>query len=47
MDTEALSAIVEVQRSIGTGELDVDGTMQLIAERVQDVANPPESPLVY
>jgi hypothetical protein len=39
MDTEALSAIVEVQRSIGTGELDVDGTMQLIAERVQDVAN--------
>jgi hypothetical protein len=39
MDTEALSAIVEVQRSIGTGELDVDGTMQLIAERVQGVAN--------
>ena len=39
MDTEALSAIVEVQQSIETGELDVDGTMQLIAERVQNVAN--------
>jgi len=39
MDTEALSAIVGVQQSIGTGELDVDGTMQLIAERVQNVAN--------
>jgi hypothetical protein len=39
MDAESLSAIVEVQRSIGTGELDVDGTMQLIAERVRNVAN--------
>jgi GAF domain-containing protein len=39
MDAESLSAIVEVQRSIGTGELDVDGTMQVIAERVRNVAN--------
>ena len=39
MDAESLSAIVQVQRSIGTGELDVDGTMQLIADRVRNVAN--------
>jgi hypothetical protein len=39
MDTKSLSAIVELQRSIGTGELDVEGTMQLVVERVRNVAN--------
>ncbi len=34
-----LSAIVEVQGLIGRRELDVDGTMQLIVDRAQNVAN--------
>jgi len=36
--TESLSVVVDVQRSIETGEFDV-GTMQLIAERVRKIAN--------
>ena len=39
MDTESLSAIVELQGSIGSGELDVDGAMDLIAGRARNVAN--------
>jgi putative methionine-R-sulfoxide reductase with GAF domain len=39
MDTESLSAIVEVERSIATGKLDVDGAMNLIAVRARKVAN--------
>jgi predicted DNA-binding protein (UPF0251 family)/putative methionine-R-sulfoxide reductase with GAF domain len=39
MDTESLSAIVELQGSIGSGELDVDGAMDLIAVRARNVAN--------
>jgi hypothetical protein len=39
MDKQWLSAIVEVQGLIGRSELDVDGTMQLIVDRAQTVAN--------
>jgi len=39
MDKQWLSAIVEVQGLIGRRELDVDGTMQLIVDRAQKVAN--------
>jgi GAF domain len=39
MDKQWLSAIVEVQGLIGKRELDVDGTMQLIVDRAQKVAN--------
>lgn len=39
MDKQWLSAIVEVQRLIGRRELDVNGTMQLIVDRAQTVAN--------
>jgi hypothetical protein len=39
MDKQWLSAIVEVQGLIGRRELDVDGTMQLIVDRAQTVAN--------
>jgi hypothetical protein len=39
MDKQWLSAIVEVQGLIGRRELDVDGTMQLIVDRAQNVAN--------
>lgn len=39
MDTESLSAIVELQRSIATGAIDVSGAMPLIAERARNVAN--------
>jgi GAF domain-containing protein len=39
MDKQWLSAIVEVQGLISKGELDVDGTMQLIVDRAQSVAN--------
>src|ERR1700719_432968 len=39
MDKQWLSAIVEVQGLIGRRELDVDGTMQLIVDRAQAVAN--------
>jgi hypothetical protein len=39
MDKQWLSAIVEVQGLIGRKELDVDGTMQLIVDRAQTVAN--------
>jgi putative methionine-R-sulfoxide reductase with GAF domain len=39
MDTKSLSAIVELQRSIATRELDVDGAMDLIAVRAQNIAN--------
>jgi putative methionine-R-sulfoxide reductase with GAF domain len=38
-NTESISAIVEVQRLIATGEIDVDGTMHLIADRARNVAN--------
>jgi hypothetical protein len=39
MDNESLSAIVELQESIATGELDLDGAMDLIAVRARNVAN--------
>lgn len=39
MDKQWLSAIVEVQGLISRKELDVDGTMQLIVDRAQTVAN--------
>jgi GAF domain len=39
MNKQWLSAIVEVQGLIGRRELDVDGTMQLIVDRAQSVAN--------
>jgi hypothetical protein len=39
IDTESLSAIVELQESIATRELDVDGAMALIAVRSRNVAN--------
>jgi hypothetical protein len=39
MDKQWLSAIVEVQGLISRRELDVDGTMQLIVDRAQTVAN--------
>ena len=44
MDAQALSAFVELQRSIERGELDVDGAMHLIADRARNVANATESP---
>jgi hypothetical protein len=39
MDTKALSDIVELQGAIATGELDVDGAMDLIAARARKIAN--------
>jgi hypothetical protein len=39
MDTQSLSAIVELQQSIATGALDVDGATHLIAERARNVAD--------
>jgi hypothetical protein len=39
MDTRLLSAIVEVQRSIATGEADADRAMHLIAELALNVGN--------
>jgi hypothetical protein len=39
MDTESLTAIVELQRAIATGEADVDRAMDMIAVRARNVAN--------
>ncbi len=39
MNTESLSAIVKLQGSIATGEVDMDGAMDMIAVRAQNVAN--------
>jgi hypothetical protein len=39
MDKQWLSSIVELQELIGRRERDVDGTMQLIVDRAQTVAN--------
>jgi hypothetical protein len=39
MNRQSLSAIVEVQRLIAKGELDVDGAMHLIVECARNVAN--------
>src|SRR4030088_717167 len=39
VDSQSLSAIVEIQRLIAKGDLDVDGTLHLIVDRTQDVAN--------
>ena len=39
MDTEVLSAIVELQGTIATGELDVDDAMDLIAMRSRNITN--------
>ena len=39
MDSQSLSAIVEVERSITRGELDVDGAMHLIVDSARNVAN--------
>jgi len=38
-DSRSLSAIMEVQRLVLKGELDLEGAMRLIAESVQDVAH--------
>jgi len=39
MDDESRSALIAIQRSIATGELDVDQTMRLIADRARNIAN--------
>lgn len=39
IETRSLSAVVELQGMIATGELDVDRAMTLIADRARDVAN--------
>jgi hypothetical protein len=39
MDRQSLSAIVEVERLIAKGELDVDGAMHLIVDCARNVAN--------
>lgn len=39
MDSQSLSAIVEVERLITRGELDVDGAMHLIVDSARNVAN--------
>lgn len=39
MDSQSLSSIVELQRLITGGDLDVDGALHLIVERTQNVAN--------
>jgi len=39
MDSQSLSAIVELQRLISRGDLDVDGALHLIVDRAQNVAN--------
>ncbi len=39
MDAESLTAIVELQRAIATGEADVDRAMDVIAVRARNVAN--------
>jgi hypothetical protein len=39
LDTQSLSALVELQQLIVTGELDLDGAVHLIAERARNVAN--------
>ena len=39
MDAESLTAIVELQQAIATGEADVDRAMDLIAVRARNVAN--------
>ena len=39
MDSQSLSAIVEVQRLIAKGELDVDGAMRFIVDCARNVAN--------
>jgi hypothetical protein len=39
MDSQSLSALVEVQRSIATGEPNVERTLHLIAELALNVAN--------
>lgn len=39
MDTESLTALLELQRTIATGELDMDRAMYQVAERARSVAN--------
>jgi hypothetical protein len=39
VDSQSLSAVVEIQRLIANGDLDVDGALHLIVDRTQDVAN--------
>src|ERR1700746_3123696 len=39
IDDESRSALIAIQRSIATGELDLDQTMRLIAERARNIAN--------
>jgi hypothetical protein len=39
MDAQSLSALLELQRSIATGEPDVDRAMHLVADRARNVAN--------
>jgi len=39
VDSQSLSAMIEVQRLIGKGELDADGAMRLIVDCARNVAN--------
>ena len=39
MDSQSLSAIMEMQRLVAGGKLDVDGAMHLIVEAAKNVAN--------
>ena len=39
LDRQSLSALVELQRSIATGEPDLDRAMQMVADRARTVAN--------
>ena len=39
MDSQSLSTVVEVQRLITRGELDVDGALHLIVDCTRNVAN--------
>ena len=39
MDAQSLSALLELQKLIATGEADLDGSMHLVADRARNVAN--------
>ena len=39
LDSQSLSAVVELERSITTGEADLDRAMQMVADRARNVAN--------
>jgi hypothetical protein len=39
VDVHSLSAVIKLQRTIGSGEVDEQGAMNLVADRARDVAN--------